>query len=120
MPAGEALAVCGLPLSWPLPRVNTAVQLAPPSVETSAWQNSPSSSEPADIVNATDTALSPAVATARDALAVKRRRNVHWRASTLTPVAQPAMPTAKSVVNTVGVPAAAHSARDQKHETRTT
>src|SRR3546814_17421570 len=113
MPAGEALAVCGLPLSWPLPRVNTAVQLAPPSVETTAWQNSPFSSEPADIVNATATALWPAVDTARAALARPRKRRVHLEALTLPQVPHPATPPAASVVTPDVAPAGAPTAPRQ-------
>src|SRR3546814_18912097 len=112
MPAGEALAVCGLPLSWPLPRVNTAVQLAPPSVETSAWQNSPFSNATADVLTATDTALYPAVETDRVALAVPSRRSLPWWRSTLRLIAPPAMTPAPSVGITCHAPALDQITRD--------
>src|SRR3546814_12175786 len=58
--------------------------------------------------------------TARVALAGPRRRSVPWWASTLPLVAQPAMPPAKSVENTVVAPAVDHSASDSTIEPRKT
>src|SRR3546814_20789066 len=62
----------------------------------------------------------PGVETARVALAGPRRRSVPGWSSTLPLVAQPAMPPAKSVENTVVAPAVDHSASDSTIEPRRT